>query len=245
MKNQIKQQNEVIDDRLPDYLESYDSLTQHFRGQLEDLSTTEKGKKFEQFVQRLIPRTEVGSDFNLPDLHGKSGDEGVDLITQGKEGRSVLYIQARIVIRAEEVKGGEAENKLILSKGSVVNGCQTTMCLVEYAKEPCYVPVKVVQTEDSWDIAKAANYQNSVYDIDIELARVLRPQLVKRAAIISGGFQIDDGEKSALAFKIWMQEVMPTDANDAEIRQQMRARSMNSNFTGMYRKLCMEADLFR
>jgi len=70
------------------------------------------------------------------------------------------------------------------------------MCLVEYAEETCYVPVKIVEAKDSWDIAKAANYQNSVADIDLDLARNLRPQLAKRAAAISG-VQIDDGEKSA------------------------------------------------
>jgi hypothetical protein len=100
-----------------------------------------------------------------------------------------------IVFRADKVELGESDSQLRLSRGSVVNGCQTTMCLVEYAKEPSCVPVKVVQTSDSWDIAKAANYQNSVADIDLDLARNLRPQLAKRAATISG-IQIDDGEKS-------------------------------------------------
>jgi len=70
------------------------------------------------------------------------------------------------------------------------------MCLVEYAEEVSCVPVKVVETSDSWDIAKAANLQNSVADIDLDLARNLRPQLAKRAAVISG-VRVDDGEKSA------------------------------------------------
>lgn len=379
MKHQVDQQDWTTKD-FPDHLTSYDSLVQHFRGQLEGLTTTQKGDRFVHFVQRLIPQTEVGSGFDLPALREKkSGDEGVDLTARGRDSRSVLYIQARlwvdraekidsivsnfqayltthhsrlsgqqyqfnfddqsphfllitlsrlkgilkryedrefaskdfyrqlvtesrlhfidgnqilsilraahrktsqlpanlilnletpvirkdnvffgiiastelralydqfgdalffenirdflgpakgrervgrttpndeiiktiticpdkmlernngIVFRADKVELGESDSQLRLSRGSVVNGCQTTMCLVEYAEHPSCVPVKVVQTSDSWDIAKAANYQNSVADIDLDLARNLRPQLAKRAATISG-IQIDDGEKSA------------------------------------------------
>jgi len=379
MEYQTDQPSSVSEDLFPDYLGSYDSLAQHFRGQLEGLSNTEKGDRFAHFVQRLVPQTEVGPDFGLPELREKkSGDEGVDLIAQGKDSRSVLYIQARlwvdraddidsvlskfqaylaegqvkgqqyrlpdlesqpshcmlvtlsrldrilkqyekrqfasrdfyqrlraerrlhfvhghqvfsilraayskvsglpatltlnletpviykdnvyfgvisstglralysqsgdalffedirdflgpargrvkegrttpndeiiktvttspdrmlernngIVFRADRVEFGEGQSQLILTSGSVVNGCQTTMCLVEYAEETCYVPVKIVETKDSWVIAKAANYQNSVADIDLDLARNLRPQLAKRAAA-SSGVQIDDGEESA------------------------------------------------
>jgi hypothetical protein len=69
--------------------------------------------------------------------------------------------------------------------------------MVKQAMEPCYVPVKVVQTADSWDIAEAANFQNTVAEIDLKIARNLRPQLAKRAATVSG-VQIENGEKSAL-----------------------------------------------
>ncbi len=382
MTHQIDQQ----DQDFPEYLTSYNSLKQHIRGQLEGLSTTEKGDRFAHFVQRLVPQTEIGSDFGLPELsEKKSGDEGVDLLAQGKDDRSVLYIQARswidraatidsivsqfkaylathhsefpgqqtqlfefaafddrpphflvatlsplenvlksykksglasndfyrkcvaerrlffvdghqifsilraayskmhslrsdvvlhletqvihkdnvffriisgrelqklydefgdalffenirdflgpsrgqsaeraerttpnhdiiktvtrfpdkmlqrnngIVFRADEVKLNESRNQLELSGGSVVNGCQTTMCVVNYAEQLCDVPVKVVQTTDSWDIAKAANFQNSVTDIDLEIARNLRPQLAKKAATPLG-VRVDDGERSA------------------------------------------------
>jgi hypothetical protein len=67
-----------------------------------------------------------------------------------------------IVIRAENVSSGISSKQLIINRGSIVNGCQTTMCLVENSETTCYVPVKVVQTDDSWDVAKAANYQSSV-----------------------------------------------------------------------------------
>ena len=101
-----------------------------------------------------------------------------------------------LVFGAEQVRLGTNDRQLVLSNGSVVNGCQTTMCLVEYASTSSFVLAKVVQTPDSWDITKSANYQTSVPDIDLELARYLRPQLVKRAAS-SLGVQLKDIEKSA------------------------------------------------
>lgn len=92
-------------DDFPGHLKTYDSLVQHFRGQLESLSTTAKGDRFAHFVQKLIPQTEAGSDFDYPELQEKkSGDEGIDLHAQGKDGRSFLYIQARLWIdRAEAI----------------------------------------------------------------------------------------------------------------------------------------------
>ena len=52
------------------------------------------------------------------------------------------------------------------------------MCLVHYKDEideALYVPVKIVTTEDAWQVARAANYQNVVRQIDLDLARYLRP----------------------------------------------------------------------
>ena len=92
-----------------------------------------------------------------------------------------------IVLRADRVEAGKTENQLKLNKGSVVNGCQTTMCVVNYkGSNVCYVPVKIVQNEDSWDMAKSANYQNEIAYIDLEIARSMRPQLVAMGAAKSG-----------------------------------------------------------
>lgn len=101
-----------------------------------------------------------------------------------------------IVFGADKVTPGSSDCQLLLSSGSVVNGCQTTMCLVEYSEVSSSVLVKVVETVDSWDITKSANYQTEIPDIDLELARYIRPQLVKRAAA-NLGVQIDGVEKSA------------------------------------------------
>jgi hypothetical protein len=92
-----------------------------------------------------------------------------------------------LTFRASEVAindDGGAE----LSMAAIVNGCQTTMCLVhcEPVSDLCLVQVKVVRTTDAWDIAKAANYQNQVTRVDLDLARYLRPQLVRRIAVTLG-----------------------------------------------------------
>jgi hypothetical protein len=92
-----------------------------------------------------------------------------------------------LTFRASEVKikdDGSAD----LSMAAIVNGCQTTMCLVHCApvSNQCLVQVKVVKTTDAWDIAKAANYQNPVTRVDLDLARYLRPQLVRKVALTLG-----------------------------------------------------------
>jgi len=74
----------------------------------------------------------------------------------------------------------ENGGKLKLVGASIVNGCQTTMTLVN-ANSPlneCGVAVKIIESDQAWDVAKAANYQNTVDRIDLELARYLRPQVV-------------------------------------------------------------------
>lgn len=383
MKDQNSWLNLVSENNLPEHLKSYEALAQHFRANLEGLSTTDKGSKFAASVRKLVPQTDAGADFTLPVMNEKkSGDEGVDMTAIGKDGsRKALYVQSKlwldraekidsvisnfqayaiaqqspisnnqllftfdnvpphfllvtlsplegilkkyesrsfaskdfyrtcvaerrinfvdgrqileilraaylkvnelptslvlnletsvvnkdnvfigiisskeiqrlyeivhdalffenvrdfqgislgrerlgrttpndeivktittapdkmlernngIVFKANDVKVSDDRRQLTLSRGSLVNGCQTTMCLVDFAKEPCYVTVKVVQTADvsvSWDITKAANHQNYVDQIDLDLARNVRPQLVKRAAAMMG-VQVDGREKS-------------------------------------------------
>ncbi len=96
-----------------------------------------------------------------------------------------------ITFKARQVvsKDGSIE----LMEASVVNGCQTTMALVKAASsvEKCLVQVKIVESDDAWDVAKAANYQNPVAKINLELAPYIRPQLVRQAAA-EAGVRIDD-----------------------------------------------------
>jgi hypothetical protein len=95
-----------------------------------------------------------------------------------------------LTIRGEQVTQGDG-NVLIAERAAIVNGCQTTMCLwhARPTDPSLLVQVKVVQSpgnEDAWTIARSANYQNDVSQIDLELARYLRPQLVNRAASAQG-----------------------------------------------------------
>jgi hypothetical protein len=88
-----------------------------------------------------------------------------------------------ITFRADSVQKF-GERKLRLSGGSIVNGCQTTMCVVgvgEHANQ-AMIATKIVIGGDSWEVARSANYQNHVTRIDLELARFLRPQVVRKTA---------------------------------------------------------------
>lgn len=88
-----------------------------------------------------------------------------------------------VTFRAQDVQLG-ADGTLHMQNAAIVNGCQTTMCLVHSmpVTQECSVQVKVVCTEDAWDIAKAANYQNLITRVELDLARYLRPQLVRKVA---------------------------------------------------------------
>lgn len=94
-----------------------------------------------------------------------------------------------ITFRADAVQILDSRT-LLLEKGSIVNGCQTTMCIVTTgeAADSAKVLIKVVagEGEVSWEVAKYANYQNQVSRLELELAKFLRPQAVRKAAIELG-----------------------------------------------------------
>jgi hypothetical protein len=46
-----------------------------------------------------------------------------------------------------------------------------------------------------------------------------------------------------LSVKIWMGLMMDAGSDEGEIRQFMNLQSRSANFTQMYKKLCLEADL--
>ncbi len=407
----------LVSSGFPEYLSTLEALQQHFRAQLQDHSTTEKGKRFANFAQKLIGQTELGPEYCPPELSGKiSNDGGVDLVAEAREGKFCLYIQSKlfidraddvdsimskfqaytttnarqlnafdpdntlhhfliitlssltgilqqyekkayasnvfykdckrgnrihlvdgntilpllrvaynklgqipteitlnfetpfihkdnvyigimsntelismhqcfgdslffenvrdflgvrsgqsgrttpnneiiktikqnpekmlsrnngIVFGAEEVQRGKSDSQLILKNGSVVNGCQTTMCLVEYSNSTSSVLVKVVQTNDSWDITKSANYQSAIPEIDLELARYLRPQLVKRAAL-NMGVHVSEGERSAfqLIDEIYSNKVTYKETRLLYIG--LFSRSPNNVFASNYTELLQD-----
>lgn len=107
--------------------------------------------------------------------------------TASTEPDKMLARNNGITFRAAEV-AIIADSRAELRMAAIVNGCQTTMCLVhcDPVPEQCLLQVKVVKTTDAWDIAMAANYQNPVARIDLDLARYLRPQLVRKVAMNLG-----------------------------------------------------------
>jgi AIPR protein len=116
-----------------------------------------------------------------------------------------------ITVRAESVERLDNGRTLMIHRGAIVNGCQTTMCLWELqtASSDLQVVVKVVQvadTETAWRIAQSANYQNPVGRMELELARFLRPQLVTRAAAKLGeGLKTDRKEGLAAVLRSYTQ----------------------------------------
>ena len=83
----------------PEYLSSYEGMVQHFRAQLEGLTSAEKVRRFARFSQRIVPQTEFGTAFPLPEIGpNESHDEGVDLTAYNNDRTSVLYGQAKLYI---------------------------------------------------------------------------------------------------------------------------------------------------
>jgi hypothetical protein len=104
-----------------------------------------------------------------------------------------------VTFRAKNVTS-RSKNSITLDGAAVVNGCQTTMCLWysrDVISDNCFVAVKVVVTDDAWEVAKAANYQNAVAQIDLDLARYLRPQLIEMAAT-KQGYSIENRDRQTI-----------------------------------------------
>lgn len=80
-----------------------------------------------------------------------------------------------------------SDQTLAITRGNIINGCQTTMALWQCrpTDPDLAVQVKVVDAgdqQDAWKIAESANYQNTVTLLELKLAQHLRPQLVARHA---------------------------------------------------------------
>lgn len=180
----------------------------------------------------------VGIPSHLRDK-GRSSPNSEILKTLHDSPARMLERNNGIVFRADEVGWGESRQQLVLTRGSVVNGCQTTMCIVTAESDACSVPVKVVQSADSWAIAKAANYQNSVPDIDLDLARHVRPQLAKRAAA-RAGVQLHAGQRSAFEIidSIYDQRVTYDETRSLYIA--LFSKTPNNAFAGNYTELLAE-----
>ncbi len=105
--------------------------------------------------------------------------------TANESPQEMLARNNGITFRATQVKPID-ESTLYLERASIVNGCQTTKCIVDAERDEAFVLVKIVESGEAWGIAKAANSQTKVDQIVLELARYIRPQAVKTAASKAG-----------------------------------------------------------
>ncbi|MDQ2999517.1 MAG: AIPR family protein [Chloroflexota bacterium] len=118
------------------------------------------------------------------------------LDTAEKYPREMLARNNGITFRADTIQPIDgSDNKLYLERASIVNGCQTTKCIVDATDDTAYILVKLVATDAAWSIAKTANSQTKVDQIVLELAKYIRPQAVKMAAT-SAGYIVEDLHES-------------------------------------------------
>jgi hypothetical protein len=120
-----------------------------------------------------------------------------------------------------------------------VNGCQTTMSIVEAgAGVDAKVVVKVVETDDSWDIAQAANFQTTLDRMELELARDLRPQII-RAQAQKTGMKFSSESSHRTAFSV-VEELYDETINYEEFRSLfvgLFSRNPSNSFQNNYSEL--------
>lgn len=174
---------------------------------------------------------------NRPDSGTAINDEIIKTVR--KEPEQFLSRNNGIVFKAREVN---IVNKrtIRLQESSVVNGCQTTMCIVGYGEEKndVYVTAKVVGTDQAWDVARAANLQNDVSRFELEIAQFLRPQVVNKAASHEGYRVIGNESAFTLLDGIYQYELMYEDLRGLFVG--VFSNSPNNIFDTNYLELSQE-----
>lgn len=160
---------------------------------------------YENIRNFLTPRNRPPSDT------GTTINEEI-IKTVKKDADQFLSRNNGIVIKAKGICVVD-DSTLHLSEASVVNGCQTTMCIVGYTDEDneVHVVTKIVKTQKAWDIARAANLQNDVTRFELEIAQFLRPQLVNKTAAHEGYRVIGSESAFALLDDVYRYEIMYED----------------------------------
>lgn len=142
--------------------------------------------------------------------------------TLSEEPQNFLSRNNGITFRAEKVEKKD-NNKIVLKNASIVNGCQTTMSIIAKKDTSCYVLAKIVESEDTWDVAKSANYQNHVSQIDLEIAQYIRPQIVRNIA-------------TRLGFKFDAQAYTPFSLIEEINQSRVNYNSIRGLFIGIFSK---------
>jgi hypothetical protein len=143
-----------------------------------------------------------------PFLGATGGDRGTkvnkDIIQSVREApERFLARNNGIVVKASSVEH-VTERRLRLTGANIVNGGQTANCLHEanVAPEEAQVFVKVVRTDDAWDVTESANNQNEVSQIDLKIARYVRPQMIALAGARRGeGLTAEDSPDFDTVFR--------------------------------------------
>lgn len=129
-----------------------------------------------------------------------------------------------ITFRAAHVKV-TGEQTLLLDEASIVNGCQTTMSIVHNLRKESHVLVKIVEATNTWDIAEAANFQNEIKQLDLRLARYIRPQEIRGVA-----------NKSNVAFKSPSEEASAFAMLDTFYQNEITYEEVRALFIGLFSK---------
>lgn len=99
----------------------------------------------------------------------------------------LIQLNNGIVLRAKRVvRYADDDHTIHLEQASIVNGVQTTTVVSDYAQNECHLLVKVVETDESWDVTNAANFQNTIHRIDLDIAKYMRPQMVEKVSYPAG-----------------------------------------------------------
>jgi hypothetical protein len=86
----------------PYFLQSYENLSEHLRGLLDEqeLNSKEKGDKFTAFVTQILPLTDIGIrlQFETIEQRKHSHDEGVDIACFNADRTHITYVQCKLTL---------------------------------------------------------------------------------------------------------------------------------------------------
>jgi hypothetical protein len=146
------------------------------------ISAAQLKKCYEQFGDALFLeniRSFLGATSGKKKVSDKRENVNEEILATAREAPDQMLARNNgITFRARTVKQVE-ETVLQLDQGSIVNGCQTTMCLIQAPSSEAFILVKIVEAPKAWEIAKTANFQNKVEHIQLILAEHINMSLVK------------------------------------------------------------------
>jgi AIPR protein len=150
------------------------------------ISAAELKKCYDQFGDALFLeniRSFLGATSGKKKVSDKRENVNEEILATAREAPTQMLARNNgITFRARTVERQE-ETVLRLDEGSIVNGCQTTMCLIQAPSPEAFILVKIVEAPKAWEIAKTANFQNKVEHIQLILAEHVNIPLVKETGM--------------------------------------------------------------